>query len=539
MARTQLGRAAAGLPRYYMDTGWWRARRFTGLPLDALGLVRCIVSHGNEHATDGHVPADPEDLAAAVGLRARDVRKALKPLLEREVLARDGDELVLVGWSDHNPTKADVEAYTAERSTLGGYGNHVRHHEQKGVRKDGCEWCDQPPTASQPGRSSDPGSDPPSDPEPVAASSHGMGWELLTHPQTGSTTRPRHPATTTPASTRPPASSDAETTTEPEPPAPRSATTRPTGRPASIDDAPTPTSPSSPPNAPTPTPTNSPTSSNHPPPPDRPRHRAASAPRRAPVPSDAPAPRRLRRPRRRRRHPDRPPTTSIMITRLELTRRLTRARIHLDHRVVAGLHGTTSRRATAARDDVARVLQPGLIDRAHRHLADHQAAGLPSSSAVDASGSSDADLTYTDRTGSTATGAHDPIAAEAGELDDITARLEVDSLQLLRPDALVANIARRLEEDSQRVRWSLLRWAREPDIRWCEHCRITNGHREPVLRGKYKNLCLRCGEWRATNKALPHADILPYLQRGEAHRIPRSLLSKHHVKLPRVRRRAA
>jgi hypothetical protein len=228
-----------------------------------------------------------------------------------------------------------------------------------------------------------------------------------------------------------------------------------------------------------------------------------------------------------------------MITRHELTRRLTRARIHLDHRTVAGLRGDTSRRATAARDDIARVLQPGLIDRAHRHLADHQATGLPASSAVDASGSSDPDLTYTDRTGSTATGAHDPIAAEADELDERAARLEVDSLQLLKPGAKTHVIAKRLEEDSQRVRWILLRWAREPDIRWCTHCRTTNGHREPVLRGKYKNLCLRCGEWRATNKALPHADILPYLQRGEAHRIPRSLLNKHHVKLPRVRRRAA
>jgi hypothetical protein len=225
-----------------------------------------------------------------------------------------------------------------------------------------------------------------------------------------------------------------------------------------------------------------------------------------------------------------------MITRHELTRRLTRTRIHLDHRVVAGLHGTTSRRATAARDDVARVLEAGVIDRAHRHLADHQ-AGYPASSVPDPGGKGG----HSDRTSDLATGGAgdhdrtDPVTAETSDLDAITARLEVDSLQLLKPGAPVAKIAARLETDAQRAWWILLRWAREPDIRWCQHCRKTNGHREPVLRGKYRDLCARCGAWRATNKALPPADILRYLQTRQP--VPPNLLAKHRMKLPRDRKR--
>jgi hypothetical protein len=67
MARTSLARAARGLPRYFMDVGWWRGRRFAGLPLDSIGLMSCVVGYCTEHSTDGRVPGDPEDLAAALG----------------------------------------------------------------------------------------------------------------------------------------------------------------------------------------------------------------------------------------------------------------------------------------------------------------------------------------------------------------------------------------------------------------------------------------------------------------------------------------
>lgn len=171
MSPRKIGRAATGLPRYYMDTGWWRARRFAGLPLDSVGLMSCIVGYCTEHSTDGHVPADHEDLAAAVGLRASHVRRALGPLLERGILASvDGGELVVRDWADHNPTKAEVEAYSAERSELGGLGNHKRWHETRGVTDPACPWC----------RSTDPESDRCSDPEPIANGSHGMGWDRTT-----------------------------------------------------------------------------------------------------------------------------------------------------------------------------------------------------------------------------------------------------------------------------------------------------------------------------------------------------------------------
>lgn len=183
MARRNLGRAATGLPRFWMDVGWWRGRRFAGLPLDALALVQCIVGYGNEHSTDGHVPADPEALAAALGLRASHVKKAIRPLLDRGLLQPDGHELVLVGFEDHNPTRDQVEAYTAERSTLGSKGNHKRWHEARGVIDPTCEWCrttDHPP---------DRYSDRPSDSEPIANASHGMGWDGMGQQSSSTTTR--------------------------------------------------------------------------------------------------------------------------------------------------------------------------------------------------------------------------------------------------------------------------------------------------------------------------------------------------------------
>lgn len=160
-----LGRTVKGLPRYFMDCGWWRHPRFAGLTPESLFVFQSIVSYSTEHASDGKTPSDLEDLAAAIGLRFSIVKKAVPPLIKREILAPDGDLLVVRGWADHNPTTAEMEAYQQARSKKGTLGNHKRWHESKGIVHPDCEWC------------GDSLNDPPTNPPGIVQGSHGMGWD--------------------------------------------------------------------------------------------------------------------------------------------------------------------------------------------------------------------------------------------------------------------------------------------------------------------------------------------------------------------------
>lgn len=211
MARTSLARSATGLARFYLDCGFWRTRSFRSLPLDALGLWVCLVGACNEQATDGRLPADPEDLAAAVGLRLSRVKKPLATLIKAGRITVDGDELEIVGFSDHNPTSKEVAEYTEERSRQGGRGNHVRWHENQHRWTADCPMCIEdhptcppdwdditspapdPPPDRPPDPEGDRSSDRSGDPErignPIANSSHGMGWDGMgTHSQGSNTT---------------------------------------------------------------------------------------------------------------------------------------------------------------------------------------------------------------------------------------------------------------------------------------------------------------------------------------------------------------
>lgn len=140
MARTTLGRPAKGLPRFFMDCGWHRHPRYAGLPAEGLVTFQAIISYATEHATDGHAPADFEDLAIAIGVRPSWVKKALPQLLNRGALERHGDEVMVPGWADHNPTAAEIDAYTDERSAAGTRGNHRRWHQGDRWNPD-CKFC--------------------------------------------------------------------------------------------------------------------------------------------------------------------------------------------------------------------------------------------------------------------------------------------------------------------------------------------------------------------------------------------------------------
>lgn len=164
---TQLGRPAKGLPRYYMDCGWYRHPRFVGLMPEVLFVFEAMVGYCTQHGTNGHAPAHPEDLSIALGIRASVVKKALPRLLERDALFEEGAEVVVRGWGSHNPTSEEVEDLSRERSKAGTRGNHVRWHTERGVADPDCEFCRKESQTeshlrSLPDRS---------------GVSHGMGWD--------------------------------------------------------------------------------------------------------------------------------------------------------------------------------------------------------------------------------------------------------------------------------------------------------------------------------------------------------------------------
>lgn len=176
-----IGRGAGGLPRYYLDVGWWRHKRFAGLDSNALFIAQAAISYGNEHGSDGHMPADSEDLAMALGVRHSDLIRAHSDLIRIGFWIKIRSEMVVRDWAQHNPTSGEIEELAEERSTLGARGNHVRWHLSRGFLQPGCKFCDEegpngdPFGDPEPDRLGDPVSDPVSDPNGIANASHGIG----------------------------------------------------------------------------------------------------------------------------------------------------------------------------------------------------------------------------------------------------------------------------------------------------------------------------------------------------------------------------
>lgn len=139
--QTRLGRPATGLPRYYMDCGWYRHPRFIGLPVDALFVFEAAVGYCTQHGTNGAMPADTDDLAHALGLRAAVIRKAVPKLLDRQALIADGDRLHVRSWADHNPTAEEVVRRASDKAAAGSWGNHKRWHLDRGLTLDTCHFC--------------------------------------------------------------------------------------------------------------------------------------------------------------------------------------------------------------------------------------------------------------------------------------------------------------------------------------------------------------------------------------------------------------
>lgn len=167
---SSLGRLATGLPRFYMDVGWWRHPTYAGLDESTLFVAHAAVGYCTEHGTDGALPGDPDALAQAVGVKIAAARKAVKLLVERGAWVHDGPFVRIAGYAQHNPTKAEVTEYADQRSALARKANHQRWHVARGVVDPGCDLC--PPT--------DPQGIPPGTPQGLPTGihqeSHGMGW---------------------------------------------------------------------------------------------------------------------------------------------------------------------------------------------------------------------------------------------------------------------------------------------------------------------------------------------------------------------------
>lgn len=166
-----LGRPAAGLPRYYMDCGWYRHPKFRGLPIEALFVFEAGVGYSTEHASDGLMAGDLEQLSLDLGIKHSTVRKGAAALIDRGAWRIEGDVIRIAGWADHNPTKGELDEYRQVKSKQGSYGNHRRWHVERNKPDPTCTLCvSEGLTANNP--TDHPGSDIASD----GSLANRMGW---------------------------------------------------------------------------------------------------------------------------------------------------------------------------------------------------------------------------------------------------------------------------------------------------------------------------------------------------------------------------
>lgn len=133
-----LMKSAASLPRFALDCGFWRTRRYAGASPAVVGLQTAAVSYCHEHGSDGWIPDD--GLATSLGFKEREVAKLVPEMLRRNIWrpASDGG-FEVVGYLDHNPSRAQVRDDRQKRSEAGVKGNHDRWHENRIVV--GCPFC--------------------------------------------------------------------------------------------------------------------------------------------------------------------------------------------------------------------------------------------------------------------------------------------------------------------------------------------------------------------------------------------------------------
>ena len=138
-----LAKQADGLPRYMMDCGWWlRGHKWRARTLAEMGLHEAGVSYCNQHGTDGVLPGPVEELAAALGLPLTETKRTLPKLVERKAWKkRPDDDYEILGFLDHNPSRAEVNTDRRKKAEKSAKGNHQRWHVEKNEPDKDCPYC--------------------------------------------------------------------------------------------------------------------------------------------------------------------------------------------------------------------------------------------------------------------------------------------------------------------------------------------------------------------------------------------------------------
>lgn len=126
----------------------------------------------------------------------------------------------------------------------------------------------------------------------------------------------------------------------------------------------------------------------------------------------------------------------------------------------------------------------------------------------------------------------DPASSALEELDRTTERMVAHARNLHLGRIMYG---RRLVTETGHARRIVENWDRPTAARWCTHCTQVNAYKAPVAQGRYKELCRKCGDWRAVNGVLPPRDVLGYLQVGDP--VPERVLDRHHAVVPNGKRR--
>src|SRR4051794_11049633 len=104
-----------GLPKFTMDSDFWRSPRFAALRLQAIGLHVTGIGVSYREELDGRLPADVRKLAGVLGLQAGDVKPALRELVAAGVWLEVGNELVIGDYATDHPTRVEITARRAQK----------------------------------------------------------------------------------------------------------------------------------------------------------------------------------------------------------------------------------------------------------------------------------------------------------------------------------------------------------------------------------------------------------------------------------------
>lgn len=101
----------------------------------ALGLWVRAGSWSMQTHTDGHVPTA---LAQQIGTKSQTDR-----LVSSGFWIPNGSGFDFHEWEERQPSASDLKAISEKQGQSGAYGNHLRWHASKAIRKNGCPFCEE------------------------------------------------------------------------------------------------------------------------------------------------------------------------------------------------------------------------------------------------------------------------------------------------------------------------------------------------------------------------------------------------------------